>query len=170
MKRLTSVLTAALMLAVIATGCSKDESENMEENKQTYQYNYFEEPILDFSLTLEQLKAKETHKYYADNLWEPWPNEPQDFSDPWLARYLYSYEDGEYMVTYCFEDKKNGGVYSICLDWDRVPFSREKASKQLAERYGEPSTDANGINKVYESELFKVRVVLRGKSIVFYSL
>ncbi|MBR1556621.1 MAG: hypothetical protein IJ647_02485 [Prevotella sp.] len=144
MKKLTSVLTAALMMAVIATGCSKDESENMEENKQTYQYNYFEEPILDFSLTLEQLKAREKHQILHDNLWEPWPHETTNAPDPWLVRYVYNDQDIPARVCYFFPDKKAHGLYAIQIEWDLEQGINAKIKAQLDERYGEGETDESG--------------------------
>ncbi len=156
--------TALLMAAFLAAGCSKDESEeNMEENKgagQTQQ-DYFEEPILDFSLTLEQLKARETHVFHEEGPWD-WTEtgEELDATDPWMALYDYPNEDGKFGIFYCWPDKSKGDIFNIVMIWTlRSNISRDKIRRQLVERYGEATILPNSSWREYRSEERGIRIV-----------
>ena len=136
-----------------------------------WKYHYFEEPILDFSMTLEQLKDRETHEYNSDNLWEPGIGGPQSFPDPWLARYWYQNEDGKILITYCWADKSDGDIYMVHMGWSRIDnknVPQEKIRQQLMERYGDPTTAENGIENEYRSERFKIRVIEGWSYVQFY--
>ena len=236
MKRLTGVLTAALLLAVMtmATGCSKEEDDkfmiDMEQvsilvgddytitpngaftarstdegvatvnasgvihgvsageadiiftaagggQAQTckvsvdWKHKYFEEPILDFNMSLEELKARETHEILHDNLWEPWPNESPNATDPWLVRYVYNDQDIPAMVCYLFPDKKQHGLYAVSLECDLVQ-DRDISSKinaQLTERYGEGETDELGRTQ-YLSLSKGIRIRKSGRTFSYYPI
>ena len=170
MKRLTGVLTAALLMAVIATGCSKDESENMENNEtEQTQQDYFEEPILDFSLTLDQLKAKETHAFVYEGAWTPDADGPKDAAAPWFANYSYPTKDGALTTAYHWTDKEKGGIYSVSVDWSGLGMdARYAIRQQLVSRYGmsRPTSDI-GVEKYY-SATHKLSILETATSITYY--
>lgn len=135
-----------------------------------WRYHYFEEPILDFTLTLQQVKAMETHEFMRENFWDVW-DELQDAPDPWFVGYLYPNEDGKFSTYYAWADKEKGILYCIAMYWSgQKNISREKIRQQLTERYGEPQVDTEREKRIYLSELHGLRIVENSFFIVFYHL
>lgn len=165
------LVTMALMAGLMLAGCSKEESNMEEETKgQTGQQDYFEEPILDFSLTLEQLKAKETHKLLSDKAWTPGENDPKDAAKPWQTQYSYPNKDGEIITTYYWTDKDKGDMYAVVMDWSGDKgVSNDLIRQQMIKRYGYPTPDSDN-KEVYISNSRNLRIVESATSIVFYHL
>lgn len=106
-----------------------------------WKYNYFDEPILDFSMNLEQLKAMEVHKYESDNEWEP-GSYIQNATNPWLARFNYDNQSILMKICYGILDKENGGIGEIVMTAPSfrnfTQSQKEEIIQQLTERYGAP--------------------------------
>lgn len=139
---------------VVFTSTENDAQQQTCHVTANWRYHYFEEPILDFSLTLEQVKERETHKIIRENLWDG----PQDAPDPWFVGYLYPNEDGKFSTYYAWTDKEKGIIDCINMYWDDNNISRDKIRQQLTERYGEPQVDTNGLTRVYLSEQYGLRI------------
>lgn len=156
----------ALMAGMMLAGCSKEESNMEEETKgQTGQQDYFEEPILDFSLTLEQLKAKETHKLLSDKAWTPGENDPKDAANTWQTQYSYPNKDGEIITTYYWTDKDKGDLYAVVMDWSGDKgINRWAIIQQLTTHYG-ASWPLNGEEVRFSNG---VKIVENTTSIVYY--
>ncbi len=166
------VLTLALAVGLALTGCSKEENGNMEEDvkrAEQIEQDYFEEPILDFSLTLEQLKAREKHVLNRENLWDATETGEQiEAADPWMALYEYIHKDGKIGVFYCWPDKNKGSIYWIGLTWiGQKGISVDKIRQQLTERYGEPIVRPGSSSREYRSSERGIRVIESHYSLCF---
>jgi hypothetical protein len=163
------LLTMALMAGMMLAGCSKD-NENSEETRkgnnmeQTYKYDYFDEPIIDFSMNAEQVKESETHLWTSENLWDAAAEGFPDATDPFLVRFDYRNKEIPMIACYAFLDKEKGGIGTISLHM--LNGGQEKAALQLEERYGSPS-DSRG-RSVYHNSKKNCYVLLSG-NMIFYS-
>ena len=133
-----------------------------------WRYHYFEEPVIDFSLSLEQVKAMETHKYQSDNEWEPGPdilNAP----NPWLIRYNYEEQSIPMEICYGILDKENGGIGEIVMTAPSLrgftQSQKEEIIQQLTERYGSPNMFNNDI--LFTPLSKKYTVMIRNNYIIY---
>jgi hypothetical protein len=99
-----------------------------------WRYKYFDEPILDFTMSVEEVKQRETHPLLAENWWDAvgYP----DASDPYIIHFEYGKDDCLMYACYTFPDKKRHGVAHINLK--NQTGSLKKILQQLEERYGTP--------------------------------
>lgn len=155
-------LTMALMAGMMLAGCSKDESSNMEETKgQTEPQDYFEEPILDFTMNLEQIKQRETHPYKRDNEWEPSPD-IQNATNPWLIVFDYTSSFAGAITFYGLLDKDKSGIGEIVME---VGQANEKVVQKLTERYGTPMTSRDDV--VFTPANKDYTVIIRNQYIIY---
>lgn len=159
-------------MGMMLAGCSKEENGNMEENvkraEQT-QHDYFEEPILDFSLTLEQLKARDTHRLLGDGKWEPGADDPKGATAPWLVRYAYTHQDGVFTVTYYWTDKGGSDIYAVSIDWSgQSGISKEAIHQQMISRYGVPYYNQESGAERYYSATYKLSIIETATAIKYY--
>ena len=103
-----------------------------------YNYNIYEEPILDFSVNKEHVKSNEKHELASEGYEMPGYNTNFDFPDSQVLCLYYNSTMGngyKFQYHYKFIDKIGSQLYSVQLS-----YPEELAGKillMLQERYGE---------------------------------
>lgn len=105
-----------------------------------WRYKYFDEPILDFTMSLQEVKERETHPWVSENPWDAAYEGFPEATNPFLVRFFYTNQEIPMWACYTFLDKDKKGVGTISLEMIKPDHSDLlKADQQLEERYGSPS-------------------------------
>ena len=131
-----------------------------------WRYKYFDEPILDFSMNLEQLKARETHQIWGENWWD---TTIEGANDPWLIRYKYDTQELSILACYAFLDKTKNVLNSVTLEFDRAQGIGDKIRAQMTERYGESGKDSEGYTQ-FVSVKKGVKIRILGNYAIYFPL
>lgn len=101
-----------------------------------WRYKYFDEPILDFTMSVEEVKQRETHPLYAEGGWGEAYQYFPDAPDPYFIWYEYINGITPMFVSYRFLDWKSPGIVEIRIDFKKI---QTEMLQQLEERYGRPT-------------------------------
>lgn len=130
---------------IIFTAADGAQSRTCKVNVD-WKYKYFDEPILDFNMSVEELKERETHPLVAENWWDVSKDGITDEApDPYIVHFSYENEDMAMYAYYAFLDKKMPAITGIGIKVFKG--TSNKILQQLEERYGTPNE--NGNHKIY---------------------
>lgn len=109
-----------------------------------WKYSFFDEPLTDFSLSINDVKAKETHKFEHESFYEA----ATALYPEHTVLYFEYFIMGEYTQLDYYFYGKSGSMYKIVFDFN--PKYSEHILNQMEERYGLPTitTTANK-KKIY---------------------
>lgn len=99
-----------------------------------WRYKYFDEPILDFTMSVEDVKEREIHPFYLEGGWPAAAQGFPDAPDPYLLWFEYNNGITSMFACYKFPDRELHGIAEISIDFDSK-FGAE-ILQQLEERYG----------------------------------
>ncbi len=126
-----------------------------------WKYSYFDEPLTDFNLSINDVKAKETHKFEHESYYEA---ETALYPEHTVLYYEYFIMNEYTQLNYYFYGKK-GRMYKIVFDIN-AKYS-EQVLKQMEERYGLP-TIATTVKKkkkyTYQKNNYKVSIIENNSS------
>ena len=126
-----------------------------------WKYNYFDEPLTDFKLSINDVKAKETHKFEHESFYEA---ATALYSEHTVLYYEYFIMNEYTQLDYYFYGK-SGSMYKIVFDF-KAKYC-EHVLKQMEERYGLPTITTTVKNKkkyTYQKNNYKVSIIENNSS------